>query len=148
MHPEQDHACGDVLTVWKIRHQWSSRIPFPPGSNPNAVNASPQTELMQCYVGSRIAGAGLLCVYGNCLLLLVVGAKVGSGTRTTVPQPAALHWITQKMTLLKSFHGTEACMCSPKVCFVPALVLMQGCLLFVAVNILANHFYFGVEIIP
>lgn len=38
--------------------------------------------------------------------------------------------------------------CSPKVCFVPALALMRGCLLFVVVNILANHFYFGVEIIP
>lgn len=73
----------------------------------------------------------------------------GSGTGTTVPQPAALHQIIQKMTLLKkNFCGTEVCVCSPKVCFVPALALMQGCLLFVAVNILANHFYFGMEIIP
>lgn len=37
----------------------------------------PQTELMQRYVSSRIAGAGFLCVFGNCLLLLMVGGKVG-----------------------------------------------------------------------
>lgn len=73
---------------------------------------------MQCYVGSRIAGAGLLCVYRNCLLLLMVGAKVDTGTCTTVPQPAALHWIIQKMALLKkSFRGN--------VCVHPKCALCQ-----------------------
>lgn len=124
----------------------------PCGKNPNAVNASAsfaQTELMQFSVGSRIPGGWFtLCVWK----LLVASGGGSKGGAVLAPQyHSHLHFtkLSKKMTLLKkNFCGTKMCVCSPKVCFVPALALMQGCLLFVAVNILANRFYFGMEIIP
>lgn len=160
-HPEQDHACGDVLrlsgrsgtsdhqgslfpqeaiqmneTMWK-QPKSSKHLSLLPSNWTRAVAAGYQL-------------AGLLCVFGNWLLLLVVGAKVGqwdwhhsTTASCTLPSPNY-----QKNDTVEKFHVTKVCLCSPKMCFVPALALMQGCLLFVVVNILANNFYFGMEIIP
>lgn len=91
---------------------------YPCGKNPNAVNvsaSSPQTELVQCYAGSRIAGGRFTCLEIVCCFWWWE-QRWSSGTGNTVPRPAALHWITKKMTLLKNnFCGTKVCVFTQSV---------------------------------
>lgn len=161
MDPEQGHPCGNVLrlsgrsgtsdhqgslfpqekiqmkfTMWK-ESKCSKRLSLLP------------SDLRQCYMGSRIAGGLVYFVFGNCCFWWG-GAKVRQWDwyHSTTASCTSLNY-KKIYTIEKELPWHKSvCVCSPKACFVPALALMQGCLLFVAVSILANHFYFGVEITP
>lgn len=164
MHPEQDHACGDVLRLSEgsgtSDHQ-GSLFPQEKIQMELAMWGESKCSKHLSLLPSNRAHA-VLCVqqdscswYTLCIWKLFGdgggGGSKGGAVGLAPQYHGQLHFteLSKKPTLLKkSFRSTKVCVCSSKVCFVPALALMQGCLLFVDVNILANHFYFGVEIIP
>lgn len=126
MHPEQDHACGGVLRLsgrsGTSDHQGSL---FPEETIQMKLTMRKESEYSKCLslLPSNWTHA-VLCgqqdarwlVYFVCLEIACCfwwwEQRWGSGTGTTVPQPAALHQIIKKMTLLKkNFCGTELCVC-------------------------------------